>query len=214
MTINSATLLAHFSLTPESLPKLADGAAYVAVPLPHAVSGESLDASEQQRAIAYGNRTTAQQFIASRVLLRAVLSHYLCCAPETIAYTLQMHGKPILATPHSGQLHFSLSRRDSWCAIALSRYQPVGVDIEQMRELPEMDDIAALYFSTQECKALNQLHGSTKQRRFFELWTTLEAMSKRLGSGLKEAALNVGINQDARVSLDCLNTKWLVAVAS
>ncbi|MHB1332733.1 MAG: 4'-phosphopantetheinyl transferase family protein [Sulfuriferula sp.] len=214
MTINSATLLAHFGLTPESLPQLAGEAAYVAAQLPHAVSGESLDTSEQQRAMAYGNRVTAQQFIASRVLLRAVLSHYLCCTPDSIAYAVQKHGKPILAAPHSGQLHFSLSRRDSWCAIALSRHQPVGVDIEQMRELPEMDDIAALYFSTQECKALNQLHGSTKQRRFFELWTALEAIGKRLGSGLTEAAVEAGKNQGAQVSLDCLNTKWLVAVAS
>ncbi|MHB1245627.1 MAG: 4'-phosphopantetheinyl transferase family protein [Sulfuriferula sp.] len=164
--------------------------------------------------MAYRNLDAQQQFIASRVLLRAILGHYLDCAPTAIAYILQDHGKPILAAPHTHQMHFSLARRNGWCTIALCHNQPVGVDIEQMRELPEMDDIAALYFSSQECKALNQLQGSTKQRRFFELWTALEAMGKRLGSGLTEAASAVSGNKGARVSLDCLNTKWLVAVAT
>ncbi len=212
MTIDSATLLAHFGLTLETLPKLAGGAEYVAVPLPQNVPTESLEASEHQRATAYGNRVAAQQFTASRVLLRAVLSHYLGCAPAAIAYALQTHGKPILAAPHTHQLHFSLARRDGWCAIALCRNQPVGVDIEQVRELPGMEDVAALYFSAQDCKALKQLSGSAKQRRFFELWTALEAMGKRLGLGLTEAGEASG-NKSVHVSHHYLETGWLIAVA-
>ena len=212
MTIDSVALLAHFGLTPETLPKLADGAEYLAVPLPQNVPTESLDASELQRATAYGNRVAAQQFTASRVLLRAVLGHYLGCAPAAIGYALQDQGKPIIAAPHTQQLHFSLARRDGWCAIALCRNQPVGVDIEQVRELPEMDDVAALYFSSQDCKALHLLNGSAKQRHFFELWTALEATGKRLGSGLTEVWA-ASDNSSARVSLDYLKTEWLIAVA-
>ncbi|GCB02318.1 hypothetical protein SFMTTN_3427 [Sulfuriferula multivorans] len=88
----------------------------------------------------------------------------------------------------------------------------MGVDIEQVYELPEMDDVAALYFSAQDCKALNQLSGSAQQRRFFELWTALEAMGKRLGLGLAEAGEASG-NRSARVWHDHLETGWLVAVA-
>ncbi len=213
MTIDSATLLAHFGLTPETLPKLAGGAEYLAIPLPQDVPTESLEASEHQRTTAFGNPVTAQRFTASRVLLRAVLSHYLGCAPATIAYAQQNQGKPILAAPHTHQLHFSLARRDGWCAIALCRNQPVGVDIEQVRELREMDDVAALYFSPQDYKALKQLNGSAKQKRFFELWTALEAMGKRLGLGLTEAGEAASENRSARVWHDYLETGWLVAVA-
>ncbi|MHB1174439.1 MAG: 4'-phosphopantetheinyl transferase family protein [Sulfuriferula sp.] len=212
MTINSATLLAHFGLTPESLPKLAGGAAYVAVPLPHDAPAGSLDASERQRAMAYGNRVTAQQFIASHVLLRAVLSHYLCCAPAAIGYAEQNQGKPTLAAPHTGQLHFNLARRNGWCAIALCRNHPVGVDIEQVRELMGMEDAAAVYFSANDCMVLNQLGGAVKQRRFFELWTALEASCKRLGLRLVEAETVSG-NQSLRVSHHYLETEWLIAVA-
>ena len=212
MTTDSTTLLAHFGLTPQTLPKLAGGAEYLAVRLPQDVPKDCLDASERQRATAYGNPVAAQHFTASRALLRAVLSHYLGCAPVAIAYALQDHGKPVLAIPHTGQLHFSLARRDGWCAISLCRNHPVGVDIEQVRELPEMNDVAALYFSAQDCKALNQLSGSAQQRRFFELWTALEAMGKRLGLGLTEAGEASG-NKSARVSHNYLETGWLVAVA-
>jgi len=212
LTTDNTALLAHFGLTPETLPKLAGGAEYVAIPLPQDVPAESLDASEHQRATAYGNPVAAQHFTASRVLLRAVLSHYLGCAPATIAYALQTHGKPVLAAPHTHQLHFSLARRDGWCAIALSRNHPVGVDIEQVYELPEMDDVAALYFSAQDCKALKLLNGSAKRKQFFELWTALEAMGKRLGLGLTEAG-EASENRSARVSHDYLETGWLVAVA-
>ncbi len=210
--MDNAALLAHFGLTPATLPKLADGAEYLAVRLPHGLPEACLDASERQRATAYGNPVAAQHFTASRVLLRAVLSHYLGCAPAAIAYGVQDHGKPVLAAPHTGQLHFSLARRDGWCAIALCRNHPVGVDIEQVRELPGMEDAAALYFSAQDCKALNQLSGSAKQRRFFELWTALEAMGKRLGLGLVEAGEASG-NKSAHVSHDYLETGWLVAMA-
>lgn len=213
--MGNAALLAHFGLTPETLPKLAGGAEYLAVRLPQDVPKDCLDASERQRATAYGNPVGAQHYTASRVLLRAVLSHYLGCAPAAIAYALQDHGKPVLAAPHTHQLHFSLARRVGWCAIALCRNQPVGVDIEQVRELVEMDDVAALYFSAQDCKALNQLSRSAKQRRFFELWTALEAMGKRLGLGLTEAGVAGGAsgNQSARVSHAYLETGWLVAMA-
>lgn len=212
MTTDSTTLLAHFGLTPQTLPKLADGAEYLAVRLPQDLPEGCLDVGERQRATAYGNPVAARHFTASRVLLRAVLGHYLGCAPAAIAYALQDHGKPVLATPHTGQLHFSLARRDGWCAIALCRNQPVGVDIEQVRELPGMEDVAALYFSAQDCKALNQLSGSAQQRRFFELWTALEAMGKRLGSGVTEAGEASG-NQSARVAHDYLETGKLIAVA-
>lgn len=212
MTTDSTALLAHFGLTPQTLPKLAGGAEYLAVRLPQDLPEGCLDAGEHQRATTYGNSVAAQHFTASRVLLRAVLSHYLGCAPAAIAYALQTHGKPILAAPHTHQLHFSLARRDGWCAIALCRNYPVGVDIEQVRDLHGMEDVAALYFSAQDCKALNQLSGSAQQRRFFELWTALEAMGKRLGSGLTEAGEASG-NRSAHVSHDYLETGWLVAVA-
>ena len=212
MRKDNAALLAHFGLTPATLPKLAGGAEYLAVRLPHGLPEACLDASERQRATAYGNPVAAQHFTASHVLLRAVLSHYLGCAPADIAYALQDHGKPVLAAPHTGQLHFSLARRDGWCAIALCRNHPVGVDIEQVRELPGIEDAAALYFSVQDCKALNQLSGSAKHRRFFELWTALEAMGKRLGLGLVEAGEASG-NKSARVSHAYLEMGNLIAVA-
>ena len=212
MTPDSATLLDYFGLTPGNLPKLTSGAAYRVAPLPHSVPDSCLDSAEHQRAAAYGDRIAAGYFIASRVLLRAVLSHYLGCTPAEIAYAQQSHGKPVLAAPHSDQLHFSLARRNDRCAIALHRTQPVGVDIEQLRDVPGLDDVAALYFSARDCRSLKPLQGAARQRRFFELWTALEARVKCAGVGLTEAG-RAGAVTAYRVEHHEPEAGWLVALA-
>ena len=212
MTPDSATLLDYFGLTPGSLPKLTSGAAYLVALLPHGIHDSCLDSAEHQRAAAYGDRIAAGYFTASHVLLRAVLSHYLGCAPASIAYAQQSHGKPILAAPDTAQLHFSLARRNGRCAIALSRTEPVGVDIEQLRDVPGMDDVAALYFSAQDCRSLKPLQGAAKQRRFFELWTALEARVKCAGTALAEAGRGIA-GSTYRVEYHEPEAGWLVALA-
>jgi phosphopantetheinyl transferase len=134
-----------------------------------------------------------------------VLSYYLDCAPTAISYARQTGGKPIL-THHA--LHFNLARRNGRCAIALSRTQPVGVDIEQIQPLAGMDDMAALYFSHAACQALNPLSGVAKQRRFFELWTALEARAKCQGTGLAQQH-----SANLRVTHSWLDADWLIALA-
>ena len=212
MSADSAALLGYFGLTPGSLPQLTRAAACLVAPLPHGVPDHCLDRAEQQRAATYGERIAAGYFTAAHVLLRAVLSHYLGCAPADIAYAQQSHGKPILAAPHSDQLHFSLARRNDRCAIALHRTQPVGVDIEQLRDVPGLDDVAALYFSARDCRSLKPLQGAARQRRFFELWTALEARVKCAGVGLTEAG-RAGAVTAYRVEHHEPEAGWLVALA-
>ena len=205
MTAESAALLAQFGLAAASLPALNNRAFCISATLPEHVSDTCLDSQERQRAAAYGHAGAAQHYIAAHVLLRAALSHYLDCAPTAIRYARQAGGKPIL-THHA--LHFSLARRNGRCAIALSRTQPVGVDIEQIQPLAGMDDMAALYFSHAACQALNQLSGVARQRRFFELWTALEARAKCQGTGLEQPH-----SANLRVTHSWLDADWLIALA-
>jgi 4'-phosphopantetheinyl transferase len=212
LSADSAALLDYFGLTKASLPQLTSTPVCLVAPLPHGIPDHCLDRAEQQRAASYGDRIAAAHFTAAHVLLRAVLSHYLCCAPADIAYAQQSDGKPILAAPHTDQLHFSLARRNDRCVIALHRTQPVGVDIEQLRDMPGLDDIAALYFSAQDCRTLKPLHGTARQRRFFELWTALEARAKCSGVGLTEAG-RAGAGSAYRVEHHEPEAGWLVALA-
>ena len=205
MTADSAALLAQFGLAAASLPVLNDRAVCILATLPAHVSDACLDSQERQRAAAYGHAGAAQYYIAAHVLLRAALSHYLDCAPTAIHYARQAGGKPIL-TCHD--LHFSLARRNGHCAIALSRTQPVGVDIEQLQPLTGMDDMAAQYFSHAACQALQQLNGVTRQRRFFELWTALEARAKCQGTGLEQQH-----SANLRVTHSWLDADWVSALA-
>lgn len=208
------TLLGRLGLLPAALPRLAMGAECIALQLADGIPTDCLDAGERQRLFAYGNPATAQRFAASRVLLRAVLSHYLSCPPSALAYARQAHGKPVLAAPFTGQLHFSLARRDGWCALAFSRDCPVGVDIERVRELAGMEDVARLYFSASDNAALNLLSGAAKRKRFFELWTALEASRKRDGLGLGAVLETRAAGSDADVTHHYPAATWMVAVAS
>ena len=205
MTAESAALLAQFGLAAASLPALNECAVCISATLPAHVSDTCLDSQERQRVAAYGHAGAAQHYLAAHVLLRAVLSHYLDCAPTAIRYARQTGGKPIL-THHA--LHFSLARRNGRCAIALSRTQAVGVDIEQIQPLAGMDDIAALYFNRAACQALKQLRGVPKQRRFFEFWTALEARAKCQGTGLAQPH-----RASMHVTHTWLDADWVSALA-
>ena len=74
-----------------------------------------------------------------------------------------------------------------------------------------MDDVAALYFSAQDCQSLKQLNGAAKQRRFFELWTALEARVKCGGVGLMEAG-RADEDSVVRVEHHEREAGWLVAL--
>ena len=61
---------------------------------------------------------------------------------------------------------------------------PVGVDVERMRPLPDMDQIAERTFSRQECAALRALPVALRPSGFFNCWTRKEAYIKAVGLGL------------------------------
>jgi len=82
-------------------------------------------------------------FLAARKALRELLGARLGCPPAEAPIISGPDGKPRLA---SGNIEFSLSRRDRWCALALSADAPVGIDVETVRPLAGMDEIVAEFF--------------------------------------------------------------------
>src|SRR4029077_3586273 len=69
-------------------------------------------------------------------------------------------------------------------AYAFAEGRAVGVDIEQVRELPEADDIAMRFFSRRERGAYLRLPRRERPQGFFNCWTRKEAFIKALGEGL------------------------------
>jgi len=101
---------------------------------------------------------------------------------------------------------------------AFTQNREIGVDIEQIRDIPEMENIVRLFFSEAEQAAFASLLPQDKIKGFFDVWTRKEAFIKALGGGLSiplteiEISLGPG-NLGMFISRDevlNLTTKWMI----
>lgn len=94
------------------------------------------------------------------------------------------HGKPELEQ-RTGfpMLHYNLSHSKEYAAIAVAQ-SPVGIDVEDPRELPDMRSIARSTFHPGEASAILSRSGKDAEAAFFCCWTRKEAVVKAIGKGL------------------------------
>ena len=145
----------------------------------------TLDAAESDRAARYRFEHDRLRFIAARGILRAVLSAYLATTPADITFAYGPHGKPRVATnADPSSLQFNVSHSETYALIALARDLELGVDIEYMRHLDDMDAIARTAFSPRERTVLAALDSAAQHEVFYACWTRKEAYIKAIGRGL------------------------------
>lgn len=124
---------------------------------------ELMDAAEQDRSRRFIREVDADDFRASHVALRLVLSRY---GPAKGPFERSPEGKPRLAQAP----HFSYARTSGAAVVAVST-AAVGVDIERMRPI-RLHEPAVLQLA--DLAAVTPL----------EAWTYLEAWAKRDGCGV------------------------------
>jgi 4'-phosphopantetheinyl transferase len=125
----------------------------------------------------------------TEAVLRIALGIYLDRPPESLAFALGPGGKPELAGPEGRDVHFNLSRSADRCVIAVSREGPVGVDVEKIREMPELVGIVRSRFAPGEAAEILALSGEQRLRAFYRCWTRKEAFLKATGAGIGDDSL-------------------------
>lgn len=126
------------------------------------------------------------RFIAAHGILRMILSHYLNRPPESLPCGREASGKPCLLSDGAPtKLHFSLSHSQGMGLFGFCSDRMIGVDIEQIRPVGNMDAIAERFFSGPEREALREAGPSRKPTLFFQLWAMKEACVKATGEGLR-----------------------------
>jgi 4'-phosphopantetheinyl transferase len=65
-----------------------------------------------------------------------------------------------------------------------TRNREIGVDVERVRDIPEMDRIVNLIFSTRKSQVYCTLPKDLQREAFFTYWTRREALVKAMGEGL------------------------------
>jgi 4'-phosphopantetheinyl transferase len=147
---------------------------------------EVLAVDERQRAARFVFARDRRRFVVTRACLRDLLGRACDRPTAAIRFEYGVHGKPSLAPDLGGPtLHFSVSHSGDLALIVLAPDRPLGVDLEAVRSLPDLHDIAARYFTAAEASAIIGMPAQEERElAFFLCWTRKEAFVKALGDGL------------------------------
>lgn len=145
----------------------------------------TLSPDERRRADRFHAAQDARRFIVARGVLRSLLGRYTQLDPGSLEFCYGRAGKPELPAPSSGdRLRFNVAHSGSFALVAVARGHRVGVDLEALRAVPELDRIARRYFSARENHELTALPPGERRAAFFRGWTQKEAFVKAIGDGL------------------------------
>ncbi|MDJ1177989.1 4'-phosphopantetheinyl transferase superfamily protein [Roseofilum sp. BLCC_M91] len=142
-----------------------------------------LSPDEQERSQRFHFDEHREYFMLARGLLRSLLAQYLKCYPSTIEFTYSQRGKPALSLPQS-DLNFNVSHSKNYALYGFALNSPIGVDIETIRPLMDLDGLAKRFFLPSEYQHIQQTPISEQPDTFFRYWTYKEAYLKAMGEGL------------------------------
>jgi 4'-phosphopantetheinyl transferase len=146
---------------------------------------ELLSNNERSRANAFVHAKDRERFIISHGILRILIGCYLEVAPDELQFSQGPYKKPCLDSAYTdSNIQFNLSHSQGYALLALTRQRQIGVDIEYMQPLTNMEQIAANTFSPQENWELENLPPQERLAAFYNCWTRKEAFVKALGKGL------------------------------
>ncbi len=148
---------------------------------------EILVQPELDRAARFYFERDRNRFVAGRIFLRSVLARYLCADPSQLQFHYSTNGKPALGgTFANANLHFSLAHSGDVGVLAVSPVGPVGIDVERVRPINEIDQLVDSVFSQNENLTFRKVPKNEKQSAFFRLWVRKEAFLKATGEGIAE----------------------------
>lgn len=150
-----------------------------------------LHPEETARAARYRFDQDRWRYQCARALLRLLLGRYLGLAAAEVRLRSGHHGKPALE--QGGPLRFNLSHSYGEAVYAFTHSAEVGVDIEQVRDIPDADALAMSYFTDGERQTIENAGASKRMEAFYRCWTRKEAYVKGLGEGLSFPLLTVSL---------------------
>lgn len=139
-----------------------------------------LDDHERVRLSRLRRPADRARYLAAHALVRLVLAPLAGTVPGALAFDRTCrcgapHGKPVLR----GGPGFSLSHAGELVGVAVRADGPVGLDVEQVRDVADLDALAEHVRSPAE-----RARGDLDPAAFFRTWTRKEALVKATGDGL------------------------------
>jgi len=151
---------------------------------------------ERDRAFRFRFHHLCASFVIARGALRYLLGRYLDCDPAKVSLVYGLKGKPAVESRSS--LQFNMTHSGDLAVIALTVGREIGVDLEQIRPLADMQQIANHFFCPEEASEVMSAPQTERERAFFLCWTRKEAYIKATGDGLSAplGSFRVTVNSD------------------
>ncbi len=143
---------------------------------------ERLSVEECERVARYRIDKPKRQFAICRAALRGILADYLHLAPHEVRFQIGANGKPVLAG--NSAIHFNVTHSGNFALVAIATRR-VGIDIEVLREVSNMDGLVERFFGHEEKQTYRNLVEPQRSQGFFRAWTCKEALMKAVGTGLQ-----------------------------
>jgi 4'-phosphopantetheinyl transferase len=147
-----------------------------------------LSDEERERAAKFRFDGHRDRWVAGRAMLRNILADVTQQTPESVAFKYNEHEKPRLHSSSGHEaVHFNLTHSGDLALLAVTTIGPVGIDIEQVKRLPNIDLVVDRFFSAAEKRAFNAVRGDDDRlQAFYACWTCKEAYLKALGCGISK----------------------------
>ena len=149
--------------------------------------GTVLSANEHLRAAGYHHDHDRRRFIITRVALRLLLARHTGMQPGKIIFQQTENQKPCISSADK-PVFYNISHSGDLIVIAVAN-QPVGIDIEHLRQDFNTADVLGACFSADE--QLHIQHAKDGISAFYRLWTRKEALLKATGKGVDDDMINV-----------------------
>lgn len=141
---------------------------------------ELLDDEEKAKSAKFYKEQDRHMFIASKALLRSLLSGYLNIDPGKLSFSYGKNKKPYLQ--NSG-IHFNVSHSGQCILIAVCD-EEVGIDVEYYRHMTiQKEDMYSIF--TEAEIAFIAGH-KLRNEAFHKLWTRKEALVKATSQGIPD----------------------------
>jgi 4'-phosphopantetheinyl transferase len=141
-----------------------------------------LSPAERDRADRFYFERDRLSFTVAHAVLRDILSRYAAVPPTELEFGVNTYGKPRLL--NGGSLQFNLSHSGDVVLVGVTHDHPIGVDVELMRPLENLESLAKNYFAEPECSLIESRAKEDRPSAFFTCWARKESYIKAVGRGL------------------------------
>lgn len=138
-------------------------------------------------------RKDQNRSILGRAGIRLALSEQFSADPRIFRLSLDENRPPMVL--NVGSTYLSLSHSGEKFLVGVSN-QPIGVDIESILPLPELNDLEQLVLHPKERAKGGLISDADKLSDFYFYWAAKESYLKGLGVGLNRVLSDIFISTD------------------